>query len=275
MHCGTARLARHTWRVTDAQFPYLDVPFVAMAHRGGALTTDSMARENTMLAFSNAVQLGYRYLETDVHLTSDGVLVLFHDDDLTRLTGEPGRIEDMTLADLKSIKIGGTESICTLDELLDAFDEVNVNIDMKQSNTVAPLAQAIESHNAFERVCVASFSGLRLRRFRKLVSKPVATAASPLAVGVSGVVPAAARFVGGSSPVWQMPLTQAALGHDWTLFSAKVLDTLHKLGKKVHIWTIDDAETMHALIDAGVDGLITDRPDTLKSVLVARGMWYG
>lgn len=134
---------------------------------------------------------------------------------------------------------------------------------------------AIQAHNAFDRVCVASFSGARLRRFRRLVNRPVATAASPFAVGVAGITPSLTSLLRSPAAVWQMPLTQRILGRDWPLFDPKLLDTLHKLGKRVHIWTIDDAEVMHALIDAGVDGLITDRPDTLKSVLMARGMWYG
>lgn len=146
---------------------------------------------------------------------------------------------------------------------------------MKQSNTVEPLVAAIEAHNAFDRVCVASFSGARLRRFRKLIKRPVATAASPVAVAVAGFAPGLTPLLRSPAAVWQMPLTQRAAGRDWPLFGPKLLDTLHKLGKRVHIWTIDDAEVMHALIDAGVDGLITDRPDTLKSVLLARGMWYG
>lgn len=103
-------------RKTD--FAYLAEPFAAMAHRGGSLTADNFARENTMYAFENAVDLGFRYLETDVHLTSDGVLVLFHDDDVSRVSGEPGKVSDLSLAQIQQLRVGGAEPIPTLDELL-------------------------------------------------------------------------------------------------------------------------------------------------------------
>lgn len=235
---------------------------------------DNFARENTMYAFANAVELGYRYLETDIHVTKDGVLVTFHDDNLERVAGRPGHIRDLTWPELGSVLVGGAEPIPSLDQVLETFPEIRINIDIKTSGAVEPLVDTLRRHHAEARVCVASFSARRLSRFRKLAGPAVATAASPWGVGISAFIrPTIARFRS-PAPVWQMPLTTTVAGCEIQLFSPRLLEELHKLGKRVHIWTIDDAEMMHQLIDVGVDGIVTDRPDTLREVLLARGMWY-
>ncbi|MDO4785212.1 MAG: glycerophosphodiester phosphodiesterase [Propionibacteriaceae bacterium] len=245
-----------------------------MAHRGGSLMADNFARENTLHAFANAVELGYRYIETDVQATSDGVLVTFHDDDLARVSGEAGRVKDLTWADVQAVLVGGAEPIPSLDDVLDAFPTLRINIDMKAEETLEPLIQTIQRHNAAHRVCVASFSTSRLRRFRKRTGNTIATAASPWGVGVAALAPRTIPRFHSPAPVWQMPLSTVVAGCEIRLFSTRMLDELHRLGKRVHIWTIDDPETMHRLIDVGVDGIVTDRPDTLREVLLARGMWF-
>lgn len=257
-----------------ADFRYLVRPFAAIAHRGGALMPENLGLENTLEAFQNASRRGFSYFETDVHTTADGVLVAFHDSDLDRVTGRRGRIVDLTSADLRSIRIGGAAQIPTLDELLDAFPQNFINIDIKAKGAVVPLVEAIRRHNAHERVCVASFSSSRLHQFRRLIGKQVATAASPIGVAASAGMPESVRLACSKAPVWQIPMSVSGLGRNWSLFGPRMLAELHKLGKKVHIWTINDAETMHHLIELGVDGIITDRPDVLRQVLITRGMWY-
>ncbi len=236
--------------------------------------TDNLAIENTLAAFANSISLGYRYIETDVHATADGVLVVFHDDDLARVSGESGKISSLRAKDLKSVRVGGAEPIPTLDELLDSFPEVRINIDIKMPAAVEPLAETIKRHSAQKRVCVASFSASRLRRFCNLAGPDVATAATPLRVGLSSFMPSTITMKTPSAPVWQMPLTTSFLGRKITLASHRLVDELHRLGKRIHIWTIDDPQIMHNLIDMGVDGIFTDRPDVLRKVLLTRGMWY-
>ena len=245
-----------------------------MAHRGGSLMADNFARENTLHAFANAVELGYRYVETDVQATRDGVLVTFHDDDLERVSGQAGQIKDLTWAEVQAVLVGGAEPIPSLDDVLDAFPTLRINIDMKAEGTLEPLIQTIRRHNAESRVCVASFSTSRLRRFRKRTRNAIATAASPWGVGVASLAPMTIPRFHSPAPVWQMPLITIVAGCEIRLFGTRMLNELHRLGKRVHIWTIDDAETMHRLIDVGVDGIVTDRPDTLREVLLARGMWF-
>jgi hypothetical protein len=113
---------------------YLDTPPLAFAHRGGAADGD----ENTADAFGRAVEMGYLYLETDVHATADGEVVVFHDDTLDRLLGRPGRVRDVRWADLKALRVGGVAAVPRLADVLEAWPNVRFNIDMKDDPAVGP-----------------------------------------------------------------------------------------------------------------------------------------
>lgn len=247
--------------------PFLSPSFIAMAHRGGALLTANLGIENTVRAFGNAVQLGFRYIETDVQVTSDGVPVIFHDDTVTRVTDEPGRISSIPYSQLKLLRVGGREPIPTLDEVFEGFPTVRFNIDLKVDRAVELLADTIRKHNAWHRVCVGSFSRSRLRRFRALCPE-VPTSFSPL-----GVVALRLGFRPGTGSAFQIPIQHSLWGLKLKLVTAKRVAAIHDYGRKVHVWTIDEPRVMHELIDWGVDGIITDRPDSLKGVLHNRGMW--
>ncbi|MHA7860512.1 glycerophosphodiester phosphodiesterase [Tessaracoccus sp. Y36] len=246
---------------------YLSPEFVAMAHRGGSFMTANHGIENTTRAFANAVALGFHYLETDVHTTSDGHLVAFHDVSLGRVTDVAGSLRDLTLAELSELRVGDREPIPTLDELFETFPDINFNIDIKSVTAVDPLVQTIVKHNAERRVCVGSFARTRIRRFRSLLPQ-VPTAVSPTGV--------AALTMGAISPggeVYQVPLQHPIGPVTVDIVTPKNIERIHTAGRKIHVWTVDDPTTMHRLIDWGVDGLVTDRPDLLKDVLRARGMW--
>src|SRR5690606_38590076 len=116
---------------------------LALAHRGGAYHPEIEGLENTMAAFQHAAALGYDYLETDVHLTADGVLLAFHDAVLDRVTDSTGAVGELTLADVRRARIGGREQVPTLVELLDAFPQARFNIDIKSDQAVAPLAELV------------------------------------------------------------------------------------------------------------------------------------
>ncbi|MBS1838570.1 MAG: glycerophosphodiester phosphodiesterase, partial [Actinobacteria bacterium] len=156
-------------------FPFLDAPPLAFAHRGG----EEAAPENTVRAFGAAVSLGYRYLETDVHVSADGGLLAFHDDRLDRVTDAEGSVEELTTADLEGVRIAGTDPIPTLDELLETFPDVHWNIDAKSDRSLIALGAAIRRHGAIRRVNVAAFSDERLRRMRSLLGPELCTAAGP------------------------------------------------------------------------------------------------
>lgn len=254
-----------------ADYEYFDAPFVAMAHRGGARLATNVGRENTVLAFRNATDLGFRYLETDVHVTRDGVLVAFHDDSLDRVTERSGKIADLPLFEVRRAHVGG-EPIPTLDEVLDAVD-ARINIDIKAAGAEEPLAHAIRRHNAEHRVCVGSFNEARLHRFRRLAGRGVATSIGPLGVGAALVATRLGFGAAACGAAFQVPVRTTIAGREVDVVTPAFIKRAHDWGKAVHVWTIDDEQTMNELIDWGVDGLVSDRIDVLKQVCQARGMW--
>ena len=247
--------------------PFLDWPApIPFAHRGGA----SEQPENTLAAFAAAVELGFRYLETDVRATRDGVLLAFHDPCLDRVTDRTGRIEELPWAEVRRARVDGREPIAQLAEVLDAFPDARINIDAKHDAAVEPLVATLRAANALDRVCVASFSEPRLRRLRRELGPTVCTALGPVGVG-------ALRAAGWGAPVrrWldapcaQVPSRQGPV----PLVDRRTLAAAHRARVAVQVWTVDDPAEIHRLLDLGVDGLMTDRPTVLKDVLVARGQW--
>jgi glycerophosphoryl diester phosphodiesterase len=256
-----------------ADYAFFDVPFTAFAHRGGAAYEPNLFRENSMHAFKEAVALGYRYLETDVHATRDGVLLAFHDHVLDRVTDHTGAIADMTFAQVSEARIHGIDPIPRLAELLAEFPDARFNIDAKSPTAVALLVSTIEEYEAYDRVCVASFGIRRLYELRRRLGWRVPSAASALGIGVNRFVPWVTWALNTPAPVLQMPLSIPVLGRQLPLVTQALVDAVHRAGKKLQIWTVDDPETMVRLIDAGIDGIFTDRIDTLKDVLIKRGLW--
>ena len=243
---------------------------LAFAHRGG---TDRHP-ENTMAAFSYAVDLGYRYLETDVHLTTDGALVAFHDPDLGRLSDRSGQISDMTLAEVEAVSVvddeGELHSIPTLDEIFTSFPNARINIDPKTDESVDPLIRAIRDHGAVERVCIGSFYDSRIRRCRQELGASLCTSMGPIEMAWLRASSFGLPFPKISdASCAQIPLVFK--GHK--LLDARLLDKAHEQGLQVHVWTIDQEAEMHRLLDMGVDGLMTDEVGLLRDTLVARNQW--
>ncbi|MBM2621898.1 glycerophosphodiester phosphodiesterase [Actinoplanes sp. LDG1-06] len=247
--------------------PYLDAPPLAFAHRGGAADGD----ENTAEAFERAVKLGYRYVETDVHATADGVPVVFHDTTLDRVTDGAGRISSMTWADLRSVRIGGAAAVPRLDEVLAAWPEIHFNIDVKSDAGAEPAVSCVQASAAADRVLLASFSDRRLARIRALAGPTVATS-----LGVRSVAMLRMASLTGlplrlppSVAAVQVPPRQGPV----PIVDRRFLAFAHRLGVQVHVWTIDDPAEMNRLLDLGVDGIMTDRLTVLRDVYQSRGLW--
>lgn len=257
------------------EFAYFDSDFLAFAHRGGAHFAPNLHRENSRHAFGEAVALGYRYLETDVHLTADGVLIAFHDDALDRVTDASGKIAALPYAVVARARIGGHDPIPTLSELFEAFPDARFNIDAKSDSAVDVLARTIADYDAYDRVCVSSFGVRRLHRLRRLVGPRTASAASSVGIAINRFLPWLTAVLDSPAPALQIPADQRILGRDIRILTDRLVRTAHAHGKQVHIWTIDDETKIEQLIDSGVDGIFTDRPDTLKTVLQRRGRWTG
>lgn len=250
---------------------YLEPEFVPMAHRGGALLTANLGIENTLTAFRNAVALGYYYLETDVHATVDGVALAFHDPNLIRVTDIDARIDQLPYSVVSEARVGGREPIPRVEELLEALPEARFNFDIKSPRAIEPLVEVIRRFGAEDRVCVGSFSQHRIDRFRRL-APGVITAAGPVTVA-SMVLGQLRRHRPGGPDVFQIPVEQRIAGMTVRILTRSRVAAIHRAGYKVHVWTVDLPAQMHTLLDWGVDGIVSDRPDLLKKVLQARGMW--
>lgn len=221
-----------------------------------------------MVAFQRAVDMGYGYLETDVHATSDGQLIAFHDDELDRVTDRSGKVAQLPWAEVARAKIDGREPIPLLAELLDAFPATRFNIDAKSDAAVEPLVEILRKHKVADQVLVASFDQQRLRRVRRQLPG-IATSAGPWEV--RALKAAAMRLL----PIFAIPSKAVAVQVPEYHDGRKIVDrgfvrTAHKAGMQVHVWTINDAVTMHRLLDQGVDGIVTDDIATLQRVLRER-----
>jgi glycerophosphoryl diester phosphodiesterase len=251
------------------RYAYLDAPLpIAFAHRGGAVDSE----ENSMAAFGRAVEAGYRYLETDVRATRDGVAVAFHDRTLDRILDQPGRIEDYRWRDLVAMRRDGESVLPALEDILDTWPDCRVNVDMKADSAVDPTIEAIWKVNARDRVLLASFNDARIRWARRICGPRQATSMGQREVaalrlgslhgrGLAGFVPGVAAV--------QVPVRYGVV----RVVDARFVRHVHRLGMQLHVWTINDPAEMHELLDLGVDGIMTDRITILRDVLIARGRW--
>jgi glycerophosphoryl diester phosphodiesterase len=247
--------------------PYLDHPGpIPFAHRGGA--ADGL--ENTEHQFRRAVEAGYRYLETDVHTTADGRLVAFHDATLDRVTDGAGRIADLPWKDVSQARVAGREPVPLFEELLETFPQVRWNVDLKAESSLHPFLALMERTRAWDRVCAGSFSEARVVRAQRLAGPRLATS-----YGTRGVlnlrlrswgVPAALRA---SAVAAQVPEAQSGI----QVVDHRFVRAAHARGLQVHVWTVNDPDRMHRLLDLGVDGIMTDHIDTLRKVMEERGVW--
>ncbi len=251
--------------------PFLDHDGpIAFVHRGGALE----ASENTLSAFEVAVSAGFRYIETDVRATADGVLLAFHDATLGRVTDRDGRVAELPWSEVAQARVGGREAIPRLDELLHSFPDVRFNLDAKDSSTLRPLARLLRgSAGLVDRVCLASFSDRRLTWLRTALGPDVCTGLGPREIArlkAAAVTGRRTRFAP-TALAAQVPVGPARL----PLVDARFVLAATEHGLAVHVWTVDDEPTMERLLDLGVDGIMTDRPAVLKALLQRRDQWAG
>ncbi|WP_329390353.1 glycerophosphodiester phosphodiesterase family protein [Streptomyces sp. NBC_01716] len=253
--------------MTPVRHPYLDHPSpIPFAHRGGA--ADGI--ENTAAAFRRAAALGYRYFETDVHTTADGRLVAFHDSTLDRVTDLRGRISELPWSEVRRARVGG-EPLPLFEELLEEFPDARWNVDMKAEPALHPLINLIGRTDSWDRVCVGSFSEARVARAHRLAGPRLATS-----YGVRGVLGLRLRSYGVPAPVRegavcaQVPRHQSGI----PVVDRRFVRMAHSRGLQVHVWTVNEADHMHALLDLGVDGIMTDQLETLRTVFTERGVWH-
>ena len=244
---------------------FLEEKFLAFAHRGG----NEFAPENSFRAFKSAVDIGYKYLETDVHLTKDGFLIAFHDDTLDRVTDKSGLIRDLTLSEVKKAKIAGTDEIPLLSELLNSFTDCFFNIDCKVDETVQPLINLINNKDFINRVCIGSFSQKRIIFIRKSLGKDVKTSMGPAEVILSKFLSYTSLGYNFKSSYTSIPIRRYGIN----LLEERNIKYLKSNNQKVIAWTINDEDQMKMLINIGIDGIMTDNLTLLKKVLIEESLW--
>lgn len=238
------------------------------AHRGGG----GLWPENTMMAFEGAYALGVRFMETDLHLSRDGHLVVFHDESLERTTDGAGLVCDHTLAELRELDAAhywpgvGRQPIPTLAELCQ-LGPIRINVDLKQLDPpiFAALWRFIDAHALHDRFVVASEHHENLVGFRRLSRGRVATSASKREVARFWAAARAGMtgLVSMHYDALQVPVAFAGL----RVVTSRFVRAAHRCGVAVHVWTIDEPEQARALLGLGVDGIMTDRPDLMQAEL--------
>lgn len=244
---------------------YLNDNFLAFAHRGG----NDFGPENSLKSFLGAYEIGYKYLETDVHLSKDGHLVAFHDESLDRVTNKTGLIKDLKLSDIKKAKIDNSEEIPSLIELLDNIPNCFFNIDCKSDDTVIPLIEVIKKFSLLDRVCIGSFSQKRINFIRESLGSKVKTSMGPREILLAKILSnfPINRFF--DSAYASLPIRRYGI----ELLNKKNINFLQKNNQKVIAWTINDESEMRLLIERGVDGIMTDKILLLKKILIEQNKW--
>lgn len=253
---------------------YLASAPIAMAHRGGVALPSNAGIENSARAIGNAVALGYRYIETDVRASSDGESFAFHDPDLRRVASRAdtpqAAFRSLSAATIRGTRLDGGEPVPTIGDLLEAFPQTRFNIDVKTAPVIEPTVRAIEAAGAQDRVLIASFSHRRLTAARRLLPG-VATSASPTELTALVLGRGRARGMARRNGAVCVQVPEFYRGR--RLVGPAFVAAAHDEGLQVHVWTVDEPDDIRRLLDLGVDGIITDRPDVLKDVLLERGQW--
>ncbi|HWF15665.1 MAG TPA: glycerophosphodiester phosphodiesterase [Acidimicrobiales bacterium] len=281
-------------------FVWLERRVIAYAHQGGAWEAPS----STMHSIEHALAAGATAIELDVHATSDGELVVCHDATVDRTTQASGTIASFTLAELREMDfsywwIPGADvtpgrpagdypfrgrapgdpafGIATLREVLERFGGLVLNLDIKQTApAVAPyeerLARLLAEYERTDDVIVASFLDQATDAFRG-VAPQVPTSAGMVATAEAWrAVQEGERMPGIAAVAYQVPERHG----DLVVVDERFVAAAHAAGKAVHVWTVNDTESMERLVDLGVDGIISDVPTALRGVLSAREVaWAG
>lgn len=260
-------------------FEYFTKPIKVVAHRGDS----KYFPENSMVAFESAIELGVDIIETDVHISSDGVIFIWHDENTFKLDGSNKKISNRTWAELKDLDLGflyidkdgkrpfSSKGIrlMTFEEALKAFPDTRFNVDLKdkKNSLVKGMLTILEKEKAFHRVVIGSFHSDNLKSIRKLSDK-VATSygQSEVLLRVLLTKMSLFRFVSNflpRHPVMQVPVASGNL----TVVTRPFIKILHKRGIKIQVWTINNRDDMKMLFKMGVDGIMTDDPRLLLEVV--------
>lgn len=255
---------------------YLSAEYpLRFAHRGSRV----LWPENTAEAFQGAIDLGYKYIETDVRITRDGVVVAFHDATLERTTNGTGAVSAWDFEDLQRLDAawwfdeengyplrGTGVKVRPLAEVFATWPDAFFNIDLKGPGLEWAVADVIKRHGRASSTLIGSFVDHRIAKFRRITRGSVATSAGPATVLAMVAASRLGRTIRRPVQAFQLPFDYRSVPVDF-----KLIDAIHDAGAQLHTWTVNQAADMHRLLDLGVDGIVSDRPDILNEVLRERG----
>ncbi len=261
---------------------------IRFAHRGSMI----LYPENTWHAFDAVVgDLDYRYIETDIQITKDGVVVVFHDDTLERCTNGVGRVDEWLWEDLRHLDAAYYFSpdpdtyplrdrgigVPRLDETFDRYRDTRFNVDLKVSKSEWAVAEVIKKMGREDEVLVGSFSDRRIERFRRVTKGRVATSAGPRESAAMFAASRIGRSFSRRADAYQLPYDNSQLPYKVPGIGVdqRLVDAVHAADTQLHVWTVNEAQDMVKFLDMGVDGIVTDRPDILNEVMEERARAEG
>jgi glycerophosphoryl diester phosphodiesterase len=259
-------------------YPFFgDDDFLVIAHQGG----DGLRPGNTMPAFAHAVELGVDVLEMDMHATEDGVLVLMHDETVDRTTDGTGLIRKMSFDELRELDAGYDWSsddgstypyrgqgivVPALSEVLEAFPQMRFNIEIKQRepSIAEPFCQTLRDYDMVDRVLVASFHPESITQFRAACPEVATSAVEP---EIRRLYTLNLLFLSAFYPSPATAFQVPEYSGETHVVTSRFVRGAQGRNVQVHVWTVNETEDMERMLEVGVDGIITDRPDRLLSLV--------
>ena len=240
---------------------YQSKPFVALSHRGNS----NAYVENSFEAFKSVVDMGFEYIETDLRKTLDNEIVTFHDEDLNRLFNIDLKVENLTFEEIDKFFSAKNCKLLTLKEALVNFPETKFNIDLKSKNVIRESINVVKELKAFERVCFASFNSSHTDEV--LANIPSAV----VSMGMKDVAYFKFfNYLRKDSKILQVPLNWKGL----SILNSKLVKKAREKDLFIHVWTINDRESIIKLMDMGVHGIVTDKPELIMEIMKEKNLIF-
>ena len=233
--------------------------FIGLSHRGNS----KKFIENSFEAFNSVIQMGYKYIETDLRMTLDKEVIAFHDPDLKRLFNLDLQVKDLTFNEVANLFIEKNCNLLTLKDALIKFPKIHFNIDLKVEEVIEDSIKVVADLNAFDRVCFASFHSSRTRKVLRHNQNAI------ISMGMKDV--ALFKFFNLNDKnikIIQIPLKWKGI----KILTRNLIKKANISNLLVHVWTINDRKTINNLIDLGVNGIVTDEPELLMEIMKERDL---
>lgn len=240
---------------------YQSKPFVALSHRGNSYKYV----ENSFEAFKSVVDMGFEYIETDLRKTLDNEIVTFHDRDLKRLFNINLKVENLTFAEINKFFSAKNCKLLTLKETLINFPQTKFNIDLKSKEVIKETIKIVKELKAFDRVCFASFNSSHTDEV--LTNSPSAV----VSMGMKDVAYFKFfNYLRKDSKILQVPLNWKGIN----ILNNKLIRKAKDKDLFIHVWTINDRESITKLMDMGVHGIVTDKPELIMEIMKEKNLIF-